>query len=624
MRIIVVASVLMAVATISARGSAQVQVQAQTQTQAPEGLDRRLEVTREYTPNVGPAGKLPIEPNMTDTVRLRPEVTYRITPVAGPVSFEVRAFEPASVSTARWDPGRPLYLRAGLGLPLQSTLDLYFTPRMAAGSSLGLYVNHRGAYSKLRNDFGVKADATETYNGVGLWGSRRWARYELKGDVSYTHRRYDMYGTDEVPDDSSFEWMTASWNRVGGNVGFGDDFTDLSRLNFHVGLDGGYTRRNDIRVFDSSYYRIGHMYRPSQADGELSLRLGRELRTGHALEAEFRGRMGKHYAEVYDNTASITTNEADNRFSSASVAVRYDLSTGGLRLRVGGDLYYVYNQYYGQDGVRLRPALELSYDVAGGRFVPFARVSSRIVDGSMEALSRTNPYVTTYGATGLATDALMGFEGDVGGVFTYRLSGGASLLRDYNIMCPEYGDLYRPMTFNPVAMRGRRYTAGAEFGLRNVGGFSARLYGNVYTHELRPEVDYVSYDLPDDAWGSDSYYEWSLSVLPGLPEFDAGAEVSYSHKDVFRIKAGVEVTGKRRFRTETYYLSPSLESHFLKGVTIPTVADVSLEVEFRVQSDFWVFVEGRNLAGLGGHKLYPWPYYRGRGANVMAGIEMVF
>ncbi len=237
---------------------------------AQEDLSKQLEVTRAYTPRVGRAEKLPIAPDMTDTVRLRPEISYNITSTASATSFEIRPYAAATVDMAPFESGRPLYLRAGAGAPFATVLDLYFTPRMRVGSTFGLFANHKGAYSKIKNDIGVKAPATEMANTVGLWGSRKWKRYSLEGNITYDNRRFDMYG---YPDNfidplaGAFKQDRVGWNRVGGSIGFGDDFTDMSHFNFRIEFDGGYTHREgEVRYFNQDL-----LYDPIE-DGEGGIR----------------------------------------------------------------------------------------------------------------------------------------------------------------------------------------------------------------------------------------------------------------------------------------------------------------------------------------------------------------
>ena len=42
-------------------------------------VTKQVEVTKIYVPEVSKAVKLPIVPDMTDTVRLRPEIDYTVT-----------------------------------------------------------------------------------------------------------------------------------------------------------------------------------------------------------------------------------------------------------------------------------------------------------------------------------------------------------------------------------------------------------------------------------------------------------------------------------------------------------------------------------------------------------------
>ncbi len=241
--------ILMAVLAVGAASTVQAQ----------EDLTKQLEVTRAYTPRVGQVEKLPTVPDMTDTVRLRPEITYRITSTASATSFTTRPFEAATIGVAPAGRARPLYLRAGVGLPLVSEVDLYYTPSLRAGRAFGIFANHSGSFSRIVNDLGHEADANEMTNGAGLWGSRQWRRYSLEADATYDVRTYNPYGVAEVeynPASSQPESRAFLYDRrmhrfslglARAGVSFGDNFTDLSRFNFRFALDGGYAHRGNGR-----------------------------------------------------------------------------------------------------------------------------------------------------------------------------------------------------------------------------------------------------------------------------------------------------------------------------------------------------------------------------------------
>ena len=45
-------------------------------------VEKQVEVTKAYVPKVESASKLAVQPDMTDTARMRPEIDYTITPLS--------------------------------------------------------------------------------------------------------------------------------------------------------------------------------------------------------------------------------------------------------------------------------------------------------------------------------------------------------------------------------------------------------------------------------------------------------------------------------------------------------------------------------------------------------------
>mgnify|MGYP000432945463 CR=1 FL=1 len=73
-------------------------------------VTKQVEVTKVYVPEVSKAVKLPIVPDMTDTVRLRPEIDYTVTPSALATNLSTEPFRPASVTYWEFNRPRPLYM----------------------------------------------------------------------------------------------------------------------------------------------------------------------------------------------------------------------------------------------------------------------------------------------------------------------------------------------------------------------------------------------------------------------------------------------------------------------------------------------------------------------------------
>ncbi len=584
---------------------------------AQEDISREMEVTRAYAPRVGRAEKLPVVPDMTDTVKLRPHIEYRITSTASQTSFETRPFAAATVGAAPGPGSRPLYIRAGVGVPFTTEADIYFTPRMKAGRALGIYGNHSGSYSRIVNDLGFEADATETTNGGGLWGSRQWKRYSLEGDLTYENRIYNPYGVADVDRDPLSSLQRERFFETGrrmnqftmglarGGISFGDNFGDLSRFNFRAGADLGFAHLN---LVDENQFNLkarltaAKMFRGGKHGFELVLDEDLAYRPTYLWDGE-NGSGGK----------------GGGRALTVTLAPRWLFASGVWNLRAGVDARYINNRENAehkkpdnQNYFRLVPSLEARAVLAGGAFVPFVSLTSRVGAGDIESLSRRNPYVTEAGSIAWINDARAGFTGDVNDLLSYRLSGGVSMLRDYQLFVGRQvvtlrevdgatGVDYPPMWFTPHAVDGSRWTVGAEIALRNVGGFGARLYGDLNGFEF-----------------SGSYPFTPVGDLPG---YDAGVELSWSGwRDRLSLHAGAEWIGERDYVVSLSGHDLTGMSRYSTGVIAPAI-DVTFGAEVRVARDFWVWVEGENLAD---QVLYPYPHYRGLGANVTAGVKIVF
>jgi len=568
---------------------------------AQQDLTKQVEVTRAYTPRVGRADKLPVKPDMTDTVRLRPDIEYSITSVASATSFATRPIGAASVAEERAAEGYNLYLRAGAAVPTGSQFDVYFKPRMAEGRALGVFGNHRGSYSRITNDLGVKSPAMETADGGGLWFTRAWERRRLEVDATYDRRTFRLYGVSPMAGGSGGAFDNAS-DRVAlglGRVGvrLGDPFADLSRLNFSVGVDGGYAHGSGETRFDA-HVKLARMF----GDGT----------NGFELTVSERGAFGDGGGGQMAGETNVVV----------AFEPRYLLRVGRLGVRLGVDARYMRSVLHWQNRVGVAPSVELRYDTPSGAFVPFLSYTSHTVGGDHEALSRLNPYVMGSGDTEWVNDARVGFEGDVGGVFHYRVSGGASIFRDHQLLIGEQhvsgpnpasstvgeSPIYTPLSFVPAGVDGSRYTAGAELGVHDLGGFGARVWG-----------EWNRFDFP-------IYADSSYSPVAFLPRYEAGTELSYRHGDSFSVRLGARFVGERDYLVhETYTVTDAAMpaepfDTYNKGTLAPTV-DVTLGADVRFARGMWAFVEGSNLAN---QRLYPYPHYRGLGANATLGVKLVF
>jgi hypothetical protein len=325
---------------------------------------------------------------------------------------------------------------------------------------------------------------------------------------------------------------------------------------------------------------------------------------------------------------------------------RYVVRGKFANMKIGFVARYVNNGAWNQNYLAITPSFEANFNVARGVFVPFLSYTSQIVDGSSEALSRRNPYVYPgYSApTGWINDARAGFAGDLGDVFSYRISGGMSLLNDYHVLtavqeiitrqptaepADNGGTIvegqepvadnnidaeYLPVWFEPRTTDGARFTLGAEFGVRGIGGFSGRLYAN-----------WNKFDF-SGVWKSKPDPDGGMPDPVGdMSPWDGGLEVVYNHRKMLNVRLDAHLIGTRQYNI-TYIVQNRTANGLVredmpgKG-RIKPVLDLSFGADYEVLTNFWIFIEGHNLTGM---KLYPYPTYRGTGASLIAGIKLVF
>ena len=188
------------------------------------------------------ASKLAVEPDMTDTTQMRPEIDYAITPLSLRTTLTTRPIRPATVTYWEFNRPLPFYLKVGAGYPLNSVLDFYATTQNPSTGYLTGYVNHEGRYADIRNDFGVADNnSMQMKNRAGVAAGKYLGRHILEGGavVRQPHvpslRRLCRSGSELAPAPGSM----VDFGDANLLLRFGDGFQNLERTNFEVVLSGG-------------------------------------------------------------------------------------------------------------------------------------------------------------------------------------------------------------------------------------------------------------------------------------------------------------------------------------------------------------------------------------------------
>lgn len=572
---ILTAAIILCAATLSA--------------QNPGGqITQQIEVTKEYVPEISGARKLYFQPQIGDTITLKPDIDYSITPTPWKSIFGTEPITPVDISTAEYRPARPYYIKAAAGYPFQTALDFYAgVPCDPSRGRFGVYANHYGQWSKLPNMEGTKVPSSWTENKAGIFGGAKIGRRMLDADVNYGYR---YYMPSEYPAIGSelIDFNPIVYNNVDAVIKFGDAFTDFSRFNYRFGLSGSWMRYSN-KTMDSTYER-------NYAD---------EYRSG--IFADFGWGLGKGVLLTGVKFDGWFFNNADERKTRdwyIGLNPEYKLDIKSFSMSIGLKAYYRNYNYNNRDTydkspkskMYVLPDIQISY-----KFLPvlepYINIDGELCDGSLAAMSKQNPYVVALESDRpVYVDFKGGIRGSASGIFTYDAFVGYTSGR-----MPVF--YYYFTNFLPATDKTDWFYAGARAKVSLACGFGAEVFGQY--NSIKTKFSYYSpSDLPESL---------NPEYIPSAtPEFTAGFGLSYNYKNKLYVKAGLEYVGKRG------WLALSSDA---KVEYVPSTLNLTASVEYLIQKRFAVFVTGDNLLNA---NIYRYLGYRALGANVMAGVRFNF
>ncbi len=567
--------------------------------QTDKSLEKKVEVTKTYTPKVEHADKLAIVPNMTDTARLHPQIDYTIMPLSLQTRFEMTPIRPATVTY--WEFNRPqtIYLKAGAGYPLNSVLDFYIASQNPGTGYVVGYMNHEGRYDKIRNDFGVKNNSTEMFNRGGVAAGKYLGRYVLEGDLRYENRMNHRYGAFVEKGE-----MGSEYGRIPGSMAdfsaadlvlrFGDDFQDLNRTNFDLTVRGGY-------FFDHSEW-VNYTNKARQMNLNVDLRIARKFKR-HTLAFNAGYEMLKGYKRLSDHTEHLVR-----------VGARYGVTRPVWQIEAGADVCFSKIVHGGSEWYVL-PYARSSWNFGMQHFVPFVELDAALHNNDYRSLSEENPFLVP-GTWEEEKSVVGNLRFGIGGSlwhnkFTYRIYGGLSRLNDH---LSWYG--VHVHTGSSVET-----LSGAMFALMPSRAHDITEWSFNAELKMRP-IGALSFNLGFHA----SHYENDTIFGLGKPDYRGNFSVEYDHEK-FKFGASADVESKRWW-TVRYNGTMGLdgevhveESEVSERFTAPLAVDVRLLFEWKFSASIRLFAEGFNLADA---KLYRLPCYRMSDAGFTMGVKMQF
>ncbi|MBQ8853072.1 MAG: hypothetical protein IJZ67_02065 [Alistipes sp.] len=547
-------------------------------------VEREVEVTKQYVPKLPVAKKMDFQPDMVDTVAIRPEIDYTIVPKSFASALSTEKFRPAKVTYWEYAKSYPFYIKAGVGYPLVSEVDAYASTNRADVGYLSAYVNHRGSYSDIQTinpitNTEFKGKAQQMSNRVGVNGGKYIGRYTFNGDVYYDadiFHRYAQPKSDDAIDEINYENIALA-------MSFGDSFADMSKVNFSIYAAADYYNDKSEQLPDFER-------KMQQFSASAGLKLGRNIGTKARLYAAFdyQGNYGLKFLENYGN-------------SLFSGAVKFEYNLKSL-LDIKAELKYCNDKLTGQKSRHhILPNVYVGFNV-GQRdiFVPYVEVDSRLEQNSYQHLQQANPYIMLRGSeyqplpNTTIFNMRIGFTGHTtNNKLSYRLNANATFMNDA---------LY-------------------WINVNNIGFDVTTAAQNIITLNASLEYKPLSTLLLGAGFKWMLYDENFVDVENGKPNFEANFNIQYTHRK-FAIGAKADIIGSRSWSFAGEYFEGDVRDNFtLHSYTYPVCCDLGLTFDWFVAKQCTIYIEGRNL---GNAKIYDYALYRRLGVGAVAGIKVQF
>ncbi len=549
-------------------------------------VSREVEVTKQYVPKLPPARKLDMVIDKQDTVSIRPEIDYTITPNSFTSALTTNKFRPATVTYWDYEKRYPFYVKAGVGYPLASELDVYASTNRADVGYLSGYVNHRGRFSNIKDSYELSPgvpfefdnNSQQMSNRIGFNGGKYIGRYTLDADIFYQtniFHRYPQQVDENTADEVNYEDIAVA-------VNFGDSFADMSKLNFSVYASADYYNDKSEHLLLPEQSR-----KLQQMNTALGLKFGRNIaqRASLFFTLGYRGYYGLKSIDVYsDNVVSATlmfNYHTKKMFDiKAGLTYSYDHLPSVAQSKKNHIFPHI---YFGADLFE------------NGSLVPYVEVDGELTNNSYQQLQQINPYVA------LPMDSVkalpntqtynvrIGISGHVfGDKLSYRLYGNGAFMDN-----ALYWYSSQPAYFDAVVAKQQVWSINAalEYKPLSVLYFSAKAKGMVYS-------------CPED-----------VKVANCKPSFEGEFNARYTHRK-FAIGATAQLVGKRSWTIGLDSDMPNLATY-----DYPAYVDLGVVFDWFVGKQCTIYVEGRNLTNA---KIYHWALYKEYGVGALAGIKVQF
>lgn len=532
--------------------------------------DKRVEITTIYVPEVSPAVKIGAPTVINDTPEYDPVVEYSVNPETWQIALDAHNFKPATATYWDFDRAKHFYFKAATGYPFNTAGTFRYSMQNRGVGYFGVGVDHIGDLAPRVNGSGEERSMKQSFslnNRLNVGGGAYIGKRLLEARATYD---YDVYNPYAVVGDV----MRRSYNNVDAAIRFGDEFSDLSRINFSVEAHGGYwlhfpPTTDDVQTTKGEY-RVGG-----------SVRLARDFDKNRVALTAGYDLWSLGNAGMY----------SDNRFN---IGAEYRRKFGIVDIDAG--LTYMYDKVERREKPShfIMPRAKVLVDLQKAEFAPYAELTTTVSQNGYQSLYAQNPFIdddmneSLYSMANTRSYNLsVGFTGTAASSrLAYRAYVGAKFMRD-----KLFWYVTRPGMFGVTTDDNTRLFFGVEAQYKPIGGLviAAAFYAN---------------------------YDWANSQYKSSDEkFSANLNIEYTHKQ-WRFYAKADVLGRREWSCLAEDATQPMTTF-----AMPTQVDLGVGVSCRLSQTVELYVDGHNLLN---SNIYDWAYYYRPGAGFTAGVKLNF
>ncbi len=537
-------------------------------------VNKEVEVTKAYIPTVSRAEKPTLKAQIIDTAYINPDVDYNITPLSITTPLQTEPIKPATVTYWEFNKASSSQIKVGVGYPFNSLLQGYWASHNASVGYLAANIDHCGDYSSIESLSGDEVNATQVLNNIDLDAGLYVGDRTLAAKVSYLNDSYTNYAYEQIASPQ------INFQQLGAALNFGDDFVDLSRLNFSMAAE------------------LEHFYdNASNVSNNLGFRglVGREISLGDLLFGVDYKYIGSDY--LYQNNSFAVAASLQRMIAdwSLELGVRYIYDKSVIDSDATA-----YNYIIPEVIIRRTSPSLLS---------PFLVIGGSVEQNNYAALTELNPYIGggISGASSVDYNLMGGIEGQTASSkLSYRLYAGYQI--GINNRYWAYNIIEEPsLTITDIYQ--------SYFNLN---------FGSLNTLSLNLDATFkplsnLSFNFEG---GLNNYYRSSSSTddyTISQPKYTLAVDAEYTLRN-FRFGVESELIGERN--CDLYTFSTMSSSSYQASIAeLPAAFDLSAYAQWCANDTMSIFIEGSNLCGA---NIYPWPLYRGFGARVTAGVKIKF